>query len=104
MILASSDTSSLAVSLSCWETGEYCACALVALACAGEYIADFTSWFTAGIEERKQRLAKLSTLLLIASLAFELVCLVRTNSLSAQLIGSLSDKATAADTKAQSAA
>src|SRR2546428_470328 len=43
--------------------------------------ADFTNWFTGGIEERKELLAKGSTLLLVGSLALELICLVRTNQL-----------------------
>jgi len=103
MTLTAPDVSSLTRSLSCWEKAEYVACAFVALACAGEYISDFTDWFTAGDELRKKRLAKRSTLLLIVSLAVELFCLVQTNSISGQLIGSLSDKATNADTKAQSA-
>jgi hypothetical protein len=103
MILTAPDASSLARSLSRWEFFEYISCALVALACAGEYISEFTNWLTKGIKERKERLAKRSTLLLIASLAFELVCLVRTNTLSGQLIGSLGDKAELADTKARTA-
>lgn len=103
MTLTASDVSSLARRLSDWEYAEYVACAFVAVACAGEYIADFTNWLTAGDERRKRRLAKRSTLLLIVSLAAELLCLVQTNSISGQLVGSLSDKATNADTKAQSA-
>jgi hypothetical protein len=103
MTFTASDVSSLAQSLRDWEHAEYGACAFVAIACAGEYIADFTNLLTAGDERRKRRLAKRSTLLLIISLAFELFCLVQTNSLSGQLIGSLSDKATNADAKAQSA-
>jgi hypothetical protein len=103
MIVTTSDVESLSRSLACWEVAEYACAALVAVACAGEYVADFTDWFTAGIKEGKERLAKRSTLLLIASLALELVCLVKTNSLSGRLIGSLSDKAGAADAKAQSA-
>src|ERR1700688_3375181 len=97
------DISSLARSLSRWEFSEYVSCAFVAFACAGEYIADFTDWLTAGIEERKKKLAKFFTLVLISSPALKLVCLVRTNTLSGQLIGSLSEKAGAADAKAQSA-
>ena len=103
MTFTASDVSSLAQSLTHWEWAEYVACAFVAIACAGEYIADFTDWFTAGDERRKKRLAKRSTLLLIVSLSVELFCLVQTNSISGQLIGSLSEKATSADTKAQSA-
>lgn len=103
MTLTVSDVASLSKSLSRWEIAEYVCAGLVTIACAGEYIAEFTNWFTGGIKERKERLGKLSTLLLISSLAFELICLVRTNTLSGMLIGSLSDKAGAADTNAQSA-
>src|SRR5215471_18399386 len=101
--MTTSDVASLSKLLSRWEVGEYICAGLVTLACAGEYIAEFTNWLTSGIEERKKKLGKRSTLLLVASLSLELVCLVRTNSLSGQLIGSLSDKAVSADTKAQSA-
>ena len=103
MTLTASDVGSLSNSLLWWERAEYVCAGLVAIACFGEYLADFTNWFTGGNKEKKERLAKRSTLLLIASLALELVCLVKTNSISGMLIGSLSEKAEAADTKAQSA-
>ena len=103
MTLTASEVASLSALLTWWERAEYLFAGLVAVACAGEYIADFTNWFTNGIEERKKWLAKTSTLLLIASLVLELVCLGRTNSLSGRLIGSLSDKAEAANAKSQSA-
>jgi hypothetical protein len=101
MIFTTSE--SLAVSLERWEWAEYASCALVALGCTGEYIAEFTDCWTAGLKERKDRLAKRSTLLLISALALELMCLVKTNSISGMLIGSLSEKASTAETKAQSA-
>jgi hypothetical protein len=103
MIFTAPDVSSLAVSLEDWEWAEYASCALVALACTGEYIAEFTDCWTGGIKELKDRLARRSTLLLISALALELVCLVKTNSISGLLIVSLSEKAGAAETKAQSA-
>jgi hypothetical protein len=103
MMFAATDVSSLSTQLSRWEVAEYISAFFVAVACAGEGIADFTKWFTGGVKERKERLAKASTLLLIASLAIELVCLVKTNSLSGQLIGSLADKAEAADREARTA-
>lgn len=103
MTLTASDVASLSNALTWWERAEYFFTVLVVIACAGEYIADFSNWFTRGIEGAKRRLAKRSTLLLIAALSLELVCLVKTNSLSGLLIGSLSDKAGAADTKAESA-
>lgn len=103
MIFAASDVSSLATSLGRWEWAEYGSCALVALGCTGEYIAEFTDVWSGWIKEKKDRLAKRSTLLLISALALELMCLVKTNSISGMLIGSLSDKAEKADAKAQSA-
>ena len=103
MTLTASDVTSLSESLSRWEIGEYICAAFVTIACAGEYVADFTNWFTGGIRERKERLAKRSTLLLIVALSLELICLVRTNILSGMLIGSLSEKAEEADRKAKTA-
>jgi hypothetical protein len=103
MILTASDVSSLARALSHWEVAEYVSCGLVAIGCIGEYVAEFTDWFTAGVKEYKDKLAKRSTLLLIVSLAFELVCLVQTNILSGVLIGSLNDEAQQADTRARKA-
>jgi len=75
----------------------------VTIACAEKYVAEFKNWFTCGIKERKDRLAKRSTLLLIVALSLELICLVRTNILSGMLIGSLSEKAEEADRKAKTA-
>jgi hypothetical protein len=103
MIFTAEDVASLSESLSRWEYAEYVCAALVALACAGEYVADFTDQLTGGVEEQKKRLAKGSTLLLIVALALELTCLVKTNSLSGRLIGSLSDKAEHADEEAKQA-
>lgn len=103
MILTEPDASSLAKSLAHWEYAEYFSCSLVALGCAGEYVAEFTNWWTDGLGEKKHRLAKGSTLLLVCALAFELVCLMKTNTISGLLVGSLADKAAAADTKAQAA-
>jgi hypothetical protein len=82
---------------------EYCFAGLVVLACGGEFAASFTNWFTGGEESRKKRLEKCSTILLVAALSLELVCLVKTNSLSGQLIGSISDRAGEATTKAEKA-
>jgi multidrug efflux pump subunit AcrA (membrane-fusion protein) len=75
----------------------------VALACAGEYVANFTSWFTGGVESRKVWLEKTSTLVLIVELVLELICLVRTNRISGLVIGSLDERASDASTKSQAA-
>ncbi len=103
LALTPSDVDSLSKRLFYWELAEYFFAALVTLACLGEFAADFTKWFTEGVKERKDRLAKGSTLLLISALALELVCLVKTNSLSGQLVGSLSEKAGEADNRARTA-
>src|SRR5712664_1903758 len=103
MTFTASDVSSLATSLSRWELAEYISAGLVTIGCIGEYVAEFTDWLTSGVRERKERLAKRSTLLLIAALSLEVVCLVKTNSLSGMLIGSLSEKAEKADSSANTA-
>ncbi len=103
MTLTASEVSSLADTLTKWEYAEYFFTALVALACFGEYVATFTHWFTGGDTERKERLEQLSTLILIGALAFELMCLVKTNSLSGRLIGSLADRSEVAASKADKA-
>jgi hypothetical protein len=69
MSLTPSEVASLTKSLSNWEFAEYACAAFVTVGCLGEYIADFTNWFTGGIKERKDRLAKRSTLLLIVALS-----------------------------------
>jgi hypothetical protein len=103
MTVTPSDLTSLTNTLSLWEAAEYACAGLVTIACIGEYAAHFTSWFTGGIEERKQRLAKRFTLLLAAALSFEFICLVRTNVLSGKVIGSLNDQAEEAGKKARRA-
>ena len=101
MILTPSEVVSLTRSLSRWELAEYISSGLVTLACLGEFVAEFTDWFTGDVKDKKGRLAKGSTLLLIASLSFELVCLVRTNQLSGKVIGSLDEKAETASKKSE---
>lgn len=93
MTVTPSDLASLTKSLSRWELAEYICAGLVTIACFGEYVAEFTEWFTGGLKQRKERLAKRSTLLLVGALSLELICLVKTNQLSGLLIGSLSEKA-----------
>ncbi len=75
----------------------------MALGCIGEYIAEFTNWLSAGVKERKERLSKISTLILIGALAAELICLVRTNQKSGELVGSLGQVASEADKAARNA-
>src|SRR5258707_14270602 len=100
MTLTAAEVSSLTNTLGRWELAEYFFAGLVTIGCLGEFIAEFTDWFTRGKDDRKKRLEKFSTLLLVGALAFELLCLVKTNQLSGRIIGSLNELATGADEKA----
>jgi hypothetical protein len=99
MILTASDVSSLSQSLHRWEIAEYIFEGLVIIACAGELVADLGRKCL----KKAHRIQRLSTILLVAALSMELICLVKTNDLSGRVIGSLSDKAEKADAEAQSA-
>jgi hypothetical protein len=101
MIFTPSDVSSLSQSLHHWEIAEYIFEGLVIIACAGELVAELGRKCLT--RARRDRIGLLSTILLVAALSMELICLVKTNELSGRVIGSLSDKAEAADSKAQSA-
>jgi hypothetical protein len=80
---------------------EYIFEAFVVLACAGELIADLgETWLG---DQRKRHLERRSTILLVAALSVSLICLVRTNELSGNVIGSLGNKADEADRKANTA-
>src|SRR5207302_11257882 len=97
MTFTASDVGSLSTSLSRWELGEYIFEALVIVACAGELVADLGR-----LPRRcKRHIERWSTMLLVAALSMELICLVRTNQLSGSVIGSLGDKAEEADKKAK---
>lgn len=101
MIFTASDVSSVSHSLHCWEWAEYISEGFVILACAGELVADLgETWLG---EKRKKHLERRSTILLVAALSVSLICLVRTNELSGNVIGSLGNKAEEADRKAKKA-
>jgi hypothetical protein len=107
MTLTASEVASLTATIDIWEYAEYACTALVALACFGEYVADFTElWKRSGfwkcfgpLEHRKDQVAKFSTLVLIGALAGELLCVVVTNQLSGKLVGALGDRAEEAFSK-----
>src|ERR1035438_270046 len=101
MMFTSSDASSLVRELWWWEHAEYVFGALVAAACAGEYIADFNRrpW----VKAHKDRIAKTSTLILVCALVFELICITKANGKSDEVIGKLRDEAGAADNLARAA-
>ncbi len=100
MLLPSVDVASLDRLLSWWEHAEYVAEAFVILGCVGEFAAEFTK-----INSRAwgHQLGKISLLVLIAALAFELGALVRTNVLSGQEIAILNVVAAEAQIRASTA-
>ena len=63
MTLSAAEVSTLTKTLENWEVAEYIFAGLVTLGCFGEFVAEFTDWFTIGKEESEKRLAKFSTLL-----------------------------------------
>jgi hypothetical protein len=97
------DVASLAKSLSCWEWIEYISAFAVMVACAGEYIAGFVDRFAGGDEERKRRLTKGSTLLLVIALSCEPLALFKTNQISGELTGSIAEQAKLASDSAEKA-
>jgi hypothetical protein len=77
-----------------WEYGEYASAAIVIAGVVGEFLADFSNvCCIRDIPEHKDKLGKLATLVLIAGLAAELVCLVNTNVLSGRIIAFLGKQA-----------
>jgi hypothetical protein len=101
VIGAASDVSSLSQSLHRWEIAEYIFEGLVIIACAGELVADLGRKCLK--RAHRDRIQRLSTILLVAALSMELICLVKTNDLSGRVIGSLGDRADEADRKAKTA-
>jgi hypothetical protein len=101
MMFTAFDVSSISQSLGRWELAEYIFEGLVVIGCAGELVADLGKKCLA--TAHRDRIERLSTILLVVALSMELICLVKTNELSGTIIGSLSDKAEVADRKAQSA-
>jgi hypothetical protein len=68
----------------------------------GEFFADFSNvWGVRDIPHRKDRLGKISTLVLIVGLAAELVCLVSANILSGRIIATLGQQTAQAVTTAK---
>ena len=68
--------------------------------CAGELVADF---FTGLPENIRKHIGTWSTIVLILALTVGLKCLIKTNELSGNVIGSLGDKAAQADKNANTA-
>src|SRR5438045_684737 len=85
--MTSLSSTSLHAWLTVWEWVSYAATAAVFVGVVGEYINDFTHWCPSW--RRNKRLAKTSTLLLIAGLAVELLGLVQTSRLSGALVARL---------------
>jgi len=87
--------------LTAWEWGEYISEGFVIVACAGELVADFGKKRLT--EAHRNHVQRFSTVLLVAALSAALICLVRTNELSGNVIGSLGSKAEEADREARTA-
>jgi hypothetical protein len=100
-MFTASDVSSLPALLSRWEWGEYISEGFVIIACVGELVADLGREYLS--KARRDRVERLSTILLVLALSASLICLVRTNELSGSVIGSLGNRATEADQKARQA-
>lgn len=74
-------------SLAFWEIVEYIAEAVVIIGAAGEGLGEFTNLLGAKeCSERKDRILRISTIVLIIGLAVELGGLIRTNDLSGQIV------------------
>jgi|ERR1700722_3234052 len=101
MIVTASYLSSLSQSLHRWEIAEYIFEGLVIIACGGELVADLGRKCLT--RAHRDRIERFSTILLVAALSMELICLVKTNELSGNVIGSLGEKAEEADKKAKKA-
>jgi hypothetical protein len=74
-------------SLKCWETVEYVAVSLVIVGVFGEYLHSFSGWTKR--QPWAEKFGKAAALLLILALAVEGVALVKSNSLSGQIISLL---------------
>jgi hypothetical protein len=74
-------------SLAFWEAVEYAAEAVVIVGAAGEGLGEFTNFLGAKkCQRRKDRILKISTIILIVGLAVELGSLAQTNKLSGQMV------------------
>lgn len=100
MIFTPSDVGSLSNSLSRWEIAEYVSEGFVIIGCAGELVASF---FTKIPEDVRKHIETWSTIVLILALSIGLKCLIKTNELSGNVIGSLGDRAAEAGRKADEA-
>jgi hypothetical protein len=94
------DALSVPQSLHRWEIGEYVSEGFVILGCAGELVADLATCVN---RRTRKHIERWSTIVLVLGLSIGLKCLIRTNELSGEVIGSLGDRADEADQKAKTA-
>lgn len=80
-MLSDSDISALMNSQFGWETSEYALAFIVAAACFGEFVHEFTPWF------------KLCLLVLVAALVFEIPTQFKVNSISGTIIAAVEERA-----------
>jgi hypothetical protein len=85
--------SSLMTSLSCWEIAEYVAVGAVIVGVVGEFLHDFGSSLKRRFSWWNSWGGKISGSVLIVALAVELITLVKTNSISGQVIAFIGDQA-----------
>jgi hypothetical protein len=98
MTLTDSEVGSLKAALNCWEWFGYISTAIVFIGCIGEFVAEFTSLPKS--KESRDRLARLSLIVLILGIAGELLGQVRTSELSGPLIADTEEHAGNAEQKA----
>jgi len=98
MTLTDFEVGSIKSALTSWEWCEYISTAVVFLGCVGEFVAEFTS--LAKSHESKNRIARLSLIVLILGIAGELLGTVRTSQLSGQLIAYIEERAGNAEQRA----
>jgi hypothetical protein len=101
MTLNPSEVASIAWWLSFWEYGEYVSEAAVVLGCIGEYIAEYAGWArTRWTSEQLHALGRRSLFILTVGIGMGLLSLIKTNTLSGEVITSLGEQATEASQKA----
>jgi hypothetical protein len=80
--------------LTFWECAEYAAEGVVILAAVGECVADFTTWIKP--RSRKRVVARLSGIVLIVGLAFEVIATAAANNIGNKQIADLNVEASGA--------
>jgi len=99
---ALSNISELEARLGCWELVDYAATLVVFFGVLGELVAEHVMKSKAA-EQRKKQLSRLSTIVLLIGLAGELAALVKTSTLTTEIMSSLTTDIKSAYSQASSA-